>query len=308
MIVIETDNVSKVFKNGLIKKKIYRAIQDISIRINQGEIYSLIGANGAGKTTFIKILLGLIIPSSGNLKIFGKDIKDESIRSRIGYLPESDVLPSYLTGEMFLRTQASYYSTKRSLLFEKVEEILEFLDLSKWKRTKIKNYSKGMKRRLLLSSTILHNPDLFILDEPTDGIDIEGRYIIRNLLRSLRNQGKTVLINSHIISEIEQISDRIGVLKDGSLAATGTIDDFLKKDNIIEITITDDLPNHIIEAINKISPSCYSSGHKITINDGNTGTVNRVIDQLRKAGLPIKDVQKQSITLEEYFLQEYYNY
>jgi len=229
MSLIETKNLSKEYSSRFSKQKV-NALNDFTFTANEGEIFGLLGPNGAGKTTLIKILLAITFQTSGSAKIFGMDVKSHKWKNKVGYLPENHKFPNYLTGEQVL----SYYGRLSGLknageLNKKIDEYLETMGLTKWRKTKIKKYSKGMMQKLGLAQSMLSNPDLIFLDEPTDGVDPIGRKEIRDILTNLRAKGKTIFLNSHLLSEVEMICDRVAILNKGDLIKEGSVDDLTRK-------------------------------------------------------------------------------
>jgi ABC-2 type transport system ATP-binding protein len=199
-----------------------QALRGLTLSIPRGAAFGLIGPNGAGKTTFIKVLLGVVRPTSGEVEVLGGDPQDTSVRARIGYLPERMHLPAALTGRDFLRS----VSTLKGLSPSDVDlaQLLERVGLKAGPQ-RVGTFSKGMRQRLGLAAAMLGQPELLILDEPTDGIDPVGRVEVRALLLEEKKRGATLLLNSHLLSETERICDRIGVLEKGQLRLEGTLDD-----------------------------------------------------------------------------------
>lgn len=205
--VIETTELTKVYRSSFGNKSV-NALSEFNIEIKKGMIFGLLGPNGAGKTTLIKLLLGITFPTSGSAKLLGEDISDYKIKNKIGYLPENHRYPAYLTGGEVLRFFGSLSGMKGQSLNERIDELLKVVKLEEWKKTKVKNYSKGMMQRLGLAQAMLNDPELIFLDEPTDGVDPIGRKEIRDLLISLKTQGKTIFLNSHLLSEVELITEQ----------------------------------------------------------------------------------------------------
>ena len=222
MYSVESFELGKIYKSGKIK-----ALDDFSLKVDSGKIFSLLGPNGAGKTTFIKLLLGIIFPTSGSAKILGEPISNYKIHQKIGYLSENHRFPEFLTAWQVLNYYGKMAGVDPSILHKKAEQLLHTVKLGDWMHTKIHKYSKGMMQRLGLAHALINDPDLIILDEPTDGIDPVGRREIRDLLVSLRDQGKTIFLNSHLLSEVERISDEVAILKDGKLLEKGRVEDFI---------------------------------------------------------------------------------
>lgn len=301
MSIIETQNLSKEYASRFSKQKV-NALNDFTFNANEGEIFGLLGPNGAGKTTLIKILLAITFPTSGSAKIFGSDVKSHKWKKRVGYLPENHKFPSYLTGEQVL----SYYGRLSGLkngadLKKKIDEYLETMGLTKWKNTKIKKYSKGMMQKLGLAQSLLSNPDLIFLDEPTDGVDPIGRKEIRDILTDLRTKGKTIFLNSHLLSEVEMICDRVAILNKGDLVKEGSVDDLTRAENIFIIHTSEQIDMNLKQKILAADQSAGIGEFEVQTETG-LESLNNLIDILRKNKINIKTISQKTSTLEELFI------
>ncbi|MEJ2056088.1 MAG: ABC transporter ATP-binding protein, partial [Calditrichaceae bacterium] len=219
---IETFGLTKHYSRGKVK-----ALNDFSLQVDKGQIFSLLGPNGAGKTTLIKLLTGLLHPTSGDGKILGYPINDYQMHRYIGYLAENHRFPEFLTASQVLFYYGKMSGIKPSELKDKIPRLLAQVNLEDWINVKIHKYSKGMMQRLGLANALIHDPEILFLDEPTDGIDPVGRREIRDILKSLRDRGKTIFLNSHLLSEVERVSDEIAILKGGRLIKQGRVEDFI---------------------------------------------------------------------------------
>lgn len=301
MYSIEISNLTKVYNK---KKNEVRALNDLTLNISPGIIYGLLGPNGAGKTTLIKILLGIVRPTLGNAKILGVDINDYSIRKRIGYLPENHKFPQFLTAEGVMKYFAELSGVEITNPDKEIDRLLALVNMTKWKKTKIKKFSKGMMQRLGLAQALINNPDLIFLDEPTDGVDPIGRKEIRDLLVRLKDDGKTIFLNSHLLSEVELVSDRIAILNKGSLIKEGSVEEITASKQIYTL----DLENKLSE--NFIKDNLKDFTIKELDNDKSTyefhisdmKELNKLIDNLRENNIVIKAVTPQKNTLEEMFI------
>ena len=193
------------------------------MEVGAGEIFGLLGQNGAGKTTLIKILLGILSPTEGRASMFGQPVGKVSIRRQVGYLPEDHRFPDYHTGYSLLDFYGTLLEMPASKRRERIPQVLEQVDISDRMHSKIRTYSKGMKQRVCVAQAIFHDPGVLFLDEPTDGVDPVGRSKIRAILARLKGQGKTIFINSHLLSEVELICDRVGILQRGEMIREGDI-------------------------------------------------------------------------------------
>lgn len=225
--VIETNNLSKIYE-GAARGQDVHALKDLNLAVQEREIFGYLGPNGSGKTTTIKMLLSLIFPTSGSIKIMGsQDIDSPEIKRKIGYLPEGAYYPDFLKGEEILRFYGSLYGLSGKTLERRIDETLETVGMTRARKRLLRGYSKGMRQRIGLAQALLSDPQLLILDEPTTGLDPVARKEMRDLLVKLRAQGKSLLISSHELLEVELISDRVGILYEGVVQTMGTINELL---------------------------------------------------------------------------------
>jgi ABC-2 type transport system ATP-binding protein len=298
---IETNNLTKIYTSSFGKRNV-QALTDLSLSVDGGSIFGLLGPNGAGKTTLIKILLGITFPTSGRANILNEDISNYKVKSKVGYLPENHKYPSYLTGGNVLKFFGKLNGLEGNSFEKKIDELLELVKLSNWKKTKVKAYSKGMMQRLGLAQTLINDPELIFLDEPTDGVDPIGRKEIRDILLDLKSKSKTIFLNSHLLSEVELITDRVGILNKGKLLREGTVKEFTEKKEEYTINIQDDFPPDALAGLKKefnflkINPGSY------TVKVTDVEELNRVIDFTRNKGILIKEIIPQKSTLEEMFI------
>lgn len=226
--VIETHQLTKVYESGFLGRQEVHALKDLDLTIESGEIFGYLGPNGSGKTTTIKMLLSLIFPTSGSIKIFGtENISDPQVKGRIGFLPEGAYYPDFLKGEEILRFYGQLYNLGGASLEKRIDAVMDLVGMTHARKRFLRGYSKGMRQRIGLAQAMLSDPDILILDEPTTGLDPLARREIRDILAGLRDAGKTLLISSHELSEVELISDRVGILYQGELQVCGTLDELL---------------------------------------------------------------------------------
>lgn len=302
MAVIETKDLSKEYNASRISKQKVNALNDFTFAINEGEIFGLLGPNGAGKTTLIKILLAITFPTRGTAKVFGMDASNSKWKSRVGYLPENHKFPSYLTGEQVLNYYGRLSGVKTGVEFQKkINEMLKMMNLTEWRNTKIKKYSKGMMQKLGLAQSMLNEPDLIFLDEPTDGVDPIGRKEIRDILIDLKNKGKTIFLNSHLLSEVEMICDRVAILNKGDLIKEGNVDDLTKSENIFIIETLEPIDLELKRKILTIDSNAGIGENEIHTETG-IDSVNKIVDMLRKSKIKLKSLQQKTSTLEELFI------
>jgi ABC-2 type transport system ATP-binding protein len=295
---VEVLGLNKVYSSSFGKKKVF-ALTDFSLSVPAGTIFGLLGPNGAGKTTLIKLLLSITFPDSGSAKILNEDISNIKVKRKVGYLPENHKYPPYLTGGETLKFFGQLSGLDGSSLDKKIDELLELMNLSKWKKSKIKTYSKGMMQRLGLAQAIINDPDLIFLDEPTDGVDPIGRKEIRDVLVELKNRKKTIFLNSHILSEVELITDNVGILNKGKLLKEGTVREITEKKEEYRLSFDRMLTDEVLISINGLKKD-KDDYYNLKVNSINE--LNGVIDSLRNRSILIKEIIPQKNTLEEMFI------
>jgi len=298
MIAIESRGLTKHYSRGKIK-----ALTDFDLSVEEGKIFSLLGPNGAGKTTLIKLLLSIALPTRGEGQLFGRDISLPESRQSTGYLSEDHRFPGYLNSEQFLYYYGKMSGVSKSDLIIRIPKLLKQVKLDDRKGLKLKKYSKGMLQRLGTAQALINEPKLIFLDEPTDGIDPIGRIEIREILLELKNQGKTIFINSHLLSEVERISDEIAILKEGKLIKKGRTEDFLESTGRYFISVEQQKKN-ILENIFKEKNISYEvNGNGFTAGIGNLDEINGIIDLIRKENIMIESIEALKNTLEDYFIK-----
>ena len=241
---IYVNQLSKVYTEGLVFRRKHKALREVNLEVKSGEVFGLLGPNGAGKTTLIKILLGILHPNQGKASVLDMEAGSKAARRRIGYLPENLIFPRHHTGRSALYFYGRLSELSDSQIAAKEHELFELVDLTGRQHEPVRRYSKGMRQRLGLAQALLHDPDLLILDEPTDGLDPMGRSQIRDLLSRLKERGKTVFLNSHILQEVELICDRVAVMALGELRGMGTIEHLIQQNPMAQRgTVHVDVPS-----------------------------------------------------------------
>ena len=232
---VHTQNLSKVYKDFWGRDKV-RALENLDLTIHRGEVFGLLGPNGSGKSTTIKLLLGLIFPSAGSATVLGRPTGDSAINERIGFLPEESYLYRFLNGEEILRFYGRLFKIDRRTLNRRVPELLDIVGLDgKARKRKLREYSKGMARRIGLAQALINNPDLILLDEPTTGLDPIGTREMKDLIVSLKDQGKTVLLCSHLLADVQDVCDRVTILFRGKMQALGDVKDLLQVRGVTQV-------------------------------------------------------------------------
>jgi len=303
MTAILCQSLSKTYRSGLIRRREVHALSDFSLEVQEGEIFGLLGPNGAGKTTFIKILLSIARQTAGSAFILDEKVPEAKIRSRIGYLPENHRYPGYLSGEQVLRFFGQLSGVSSGDLSLRIPSLLELVGLAQWRTVKVKRYSKGMMQRLGLAQALVNDPELLFLDEPTDGVDPVGRKEIRDILTGLRDRGKTIFLNSHLLSEVELISDRVAILDRGRLLRVGTVDDLTSEGSHYRFTLEGGLSEALLQEARARAYHLQQDGEKVTAKCADSHELNQLIDMLRRHGVLIRSIAPERSSLEESFIR-----
>lgn len=300
MNIIDAQDITKVYQSGF-KKRTITALDNVSLSVMRGEIFGLLGPNGAGKTTFLKVVLGIAQASSGEVFIGEYKPSDPRSRMRIGYLPENHRFPEHHTGLSLLESTARLYGMAASDYKKRTKDMLAMVDMSKWGETKIKKYSKGMQQRIGLAQAMVPNPDVLLLDEPTDGVDPVGKIEIRKVLERIREEGKSIVLNSHLLSEVESVADRVAILSRGKLVRVNTIDELTIKKSQYEILA--DIGNMIIKIPKEIGLILKLSTKELIVELTEDNNINYVIDELRHKKISIMSVKPSRMSLEQSFIE-----
>lgn len=253
---ISIENLTRVFTMPFKRQKVV-AVNDLSLEVQPGEVYGLLGPNGSGKSTTLKIVLGLVQPTRGTTRIFGVDSREVGSRNEVGFLPENPYFYKYLTGEETLRFYGRLCLLPKAELEEKTEHLLKLVGLEHARHRRIGGYSKGMLQRIGLAQALIQDPKLVVLDEPTAGVDPAGSSEIRDLILELKRRGITVLLSSHLLAQVQEICDRVGILSQGCLVREGALADLIAIENQTEI-ILEDAPKELCEQIRELAAKSNS--------------------------------------------------
>ena len=265
-VVIETRNLTKVYRDFWGRQKV-RALKALDLEVRRGEVFGLLGPNGSGKTTTVKLLLGLLFPTSGRALVFDRDATDVSKNERIGYLPEESYLYRFLNAEETLDFYGRLFDIPRAVRRQRTFELIEMVGLDWARRRQLKEYSKGMVRRIGLAQALINDPELIVLDEPTTGLDPIGTREMKDLILKLRDQGKTILMCSHLLADVQDVCDRIAILYQGELKELGRVSDLLKIKDTTEIRATglsEEARREIKEVIERYEGKLVSMGNPTT--------------------------------------------
>ena len=268
---VAVEGLTKVFPVPFHRKAIV-AVRDLNLRVGPGEVYGLLGPNGSGKSTTLKIILGLVSPTHGRTKIFGRDSSLVESREAVGFLPENPYFYRFLTGEETLRFFGKLCRLNGSRLNDRVRELLELVGLTNARDQRLSTYSKGMLQRIGLAQALVNEPKLVVLDEPTAGVDPAGSRDIRNLIVDLKRRGITVLLSSHLLTQVQEICDRVGILAGGTLAHEGRLEELIAIENRSELVL-ENASDALVKEIEKLAAN---SNAKLIERRRSTTTLERL--------------------------------
>jgi ABC-2 type transport system ATP-binding protein len=296
--VIETVELRKSY-GGI------QALRGVSLRVEKGQIYGLLGQNGAGKTTLIKILLGIVRLTDGTASLLDSPAGTVDVRRRVGYLPEDHQFPIYHTAYSLMDFYGSLYGVPKDVRKKRIPETLELVGIAGRMHSKIKTYSKGMKQRLGIAQAMMHEPDLIILDEPTDGVDPMGRKEIRELMSQLKERGHTIFLNSHLLGEVELICDRVAILQRGELVREGTIGELTKTKNQYTLRLApgEQFPTEAVERMGygvQLKPDAPAQV-EVLLSEGQT--IDPVVRLLLERGCNLRHLVEKKQSLEDVFMK-----
>lgn len=298
--VVETYELRKVYRTGFWMNQKMVSLQGCTLQIFQGETFGLLGPNGAGKTTLLKSLLGITRPTSGKGLLLGQALGDRTVKQRVGYLPENAYFYDYLTGWEFLQYVGGLFQIPASVQKKRIPELLELvgLDQSAARKKQLRQYSKGMLQRIGMAQALINDPDVVFLDEPMSGLDPLGRYQIREIILSLKAQGKTIFFNSHVLSDVEKICDRVAILARGELLCIGSLQDLLGNADLYQVKIKGGKPDVLRQWIPDLEfQENHWQGHL-------KGNPQDFIASLDLMGAQLIGMNLSRPSLEDFFIQQ----
>ena len=299
--VIDVRGVEKIYKGRV------HALRGVDMRVGSGEIFGLLGPNGAGKSTLVKVLLTVIRPTKCTGSLLGQKVGDKGVLREVGYLPEHHNFPKYLTSRQLLRHFGAMSGVERAQRNRKADELLELVGMGDWANAKLGSYSKGMRQRVGLAQALMNDPKLVVLDEPTDGVDPIGRKDIREILIRLKDEGRTIFLNSHLLSELEMVCDRVAIMVHGLVRQQGTIDELTDGQSGFAVRATQEISNElrtqIAAKLADIDPIETNDPTELVFATGDADAVQPVIDTLRSNGLSIRAFGFRRPSLEELFVK-----
>jgi ABC-2 type transport system ATP-binding protein len=309
---VDVANLGKQYRDGLLGRRRIDALDGVSLSVERGEIFGLLGPNGAGKTTLIKVLLGIVSASRGEAALLGMPGGSRAARKHVGYLPENHRIPRHHTGNSALAFFGSLSGLSGAEVRARRDPLLKAVGMQDWGRTPIRKYSKGMLQRLGLAQAMLHDPQLLILDEPTDGVDPVGRSEMRAILQGLKAAGKTIFINSHLLQEVELVCDRVAILDRGKVLYQGRIAELTRHRGGSQVRIGVAGTEAAVRAaladaggseaggadIRRIGPDQF----EVLLRETDQAAIDRTVDRLRSQSLSLVSMTRNAQTLEEAFL------
>ena len=298
--LIEVSGLRKLYRSSFRKPKII-ALDGIDFQVKEGELFGLLGPNGAGKTTTVKILLGLTHATEGNASVCGLPVRDPESRRRVGYLPEGHKIPNYLTARQALSIFGRMSGMTSADIAARIPHLLDQVRMTQWADVRIKKFSKGMTQRLGLACAMVHAPQVLLLDEPTDGVDPVGRREIRDILRAEADRGVAVLLNSHLLSEIERTCDRVAVLRDGKVAAFGSVKDLTQKSAQYKM-VASPIDDSLVASFRESGAGVERVNGHMVLSVADVQHLNTLVDQLRSRGGVLSELTPVRETLEDVFV------
>lgn len=304
MAAIETEGLTKDFSVGFWRPRPYRALDGLTLSVEQGEVFGFLGPNGAGKSTALKLLMQLLYPTAGTARILGRPAGDLDVKRRIGFLPENPYFYDHLSAEELLAYFGRLFGFRRTDLTSRVARVLDDVGIGAERRMRLRQYSKGMIQRVGLAQAVLNDPEVIFLDEPMSGLDPLGRRHVRQLMLKLRDRGCTVFFSSHILSDAEALCSRVGILAQGRLVTTGRVSDILEFELKGWELVVSNLPDELRASLEPRVRSLTALAHgRYTLELPTDLPPDRLMPELSAAGVQVVSLNPLRDTLEDYFVQ-----
>ena len=294
-LAIRTRGLRKVFGGKV-------AVRRLTLEVARGEVFGFLGPNGAGKSTSVKMLLGLVFPTSGEAEILGQPVGDVKTRSRVGFLPEHFRFYDWLTGEELLKLHGRLYGMSHAALRERVPVLLDLVGLTPHRNKRLRDFSKGMLQRIGLAQALINDPDLIFLDEPTSGLDPIGRRLVRDIIKAQRDRGATVLLNSHLLGEVEITCDRVAFIKDGEVVESRELNGESEEQTTVSIRAVN-VTVEVLKGLSQWSSSARTEGDRLTLTLSSNTLLPEIVRYLVAKGVDVYEVAPQRLSLEERFLE-----
>jgi ABC-2 type transport system ATP-binding protein len=301
---IETTDLTKDYYHGFWRKRPRRALDHLTLSVEQGETFALLGPNGAGKTTTLRILLRLTYPTSGTAKILGQPLGDVAVHAKIGYLPEAPYFYDYLTAREFLQYCGQLYGQESPERRKRTNALLERVGLKEAADVALRHYSRGMLQRLGVAQVLINDPELVFLDEPMLGLDPVGRREVRDIILELRARGKTICFSTHVLPDVEALCDRVAILNNGRLHGLGELDEILKLETAGNEVLVGQPSAALAGALQPLAQEILKAGDKLSVRVGEE-QLHAVIDCVRQHGGRLLAVHPVRSSLEDYFFEEF---
>ncbi len=323
--IVDVCQLEKVYSGWSIGgRRRVDALRGVTIQAVAGEVFGLLGPNGAGKTTLIKILLGVVRPSRGKASLFGESVGSAAARQRVGYLPESLTIDPHHTARSALRYYGRLSRMTSTEIIARSDRLLDLVGLAGRDKESVRRFSKGMRQRLGLAQALMHDPDLLVLDEPTDGLDPVGRSEVRKVIERLRDDGKTIFLNSHILQEVELVCSRVAILSKGKIRGSGRIDELAGDSHCKRVVMETQLPavhdriggsvanrNTILACFHAVGGddvdvevlATNESQYRVGFNAADQAMIDHIVDNLRDARVSISRLEVKRPTLEDTFMK-----
>ncbi len=300
-IILKTEMLTKEFHAPLSSTRVL-ALNKLSIDVRRGEIFGLVGPNGSGKTTTLKLLLGLLRPTSGRLEIFGESARNIGVKQRVGFLPDGPYFYDYLNADELLDFYGKLFKFSKEERRQKVDDLLDLVGLKERRKMQVRHYSKGMTQRVGLAQALLNDPDLLFLDEPTTGLDPLGAIDMKESILRLRERGKTVFLCSHLLADVQAICDRVAILHRGNLVRFGRVSDLLSDTRKTEVVATD-LNDTALQELQKIQATVTAHNGQHVIEANTPEEIFHIMEVIRNAKGKLVSVEPKSETLEDVFVR-----
>jgi ABC-2 type transport system ATP-binding protein len=301
--LIRVDRLRKVFRQGFFMRRV-EAVKGVSFAVDRGSIFGFLGPNGAGKTTTIKMLTGLIAPTSGSARLFGDAIPSPRAMGRIGFLPENPYIYPYLTPREFVELCGQLSGVSGRALRDRTRQVLDQVGVLYAADRPVKNLSKGMLQRTGLAAALVANPELLILDEPMSGLDPVGRKEVRDLILDERKKGRTIFFSTHILSDVETMCDRVTILRRGEVVVSGTLRELLKSEvREVEIVL-EQASDALLDEVSQSGHEVKKAGERVVVIIHGRGKVDAVLKSAHDAGAAVLEVTPRHETLEDLFVRE----
>jgi ABC-2 type transport system ATP-binding protein len=278
------------------------AVRNLTLEVARGEVFGFLGPNGAGKSTSVKMLLGLVFPTSGEAEILGRPAGDVTARRKLGFLPEHFRFYDWLTATELLKLHGRLYGLSRSRLEQSVPDLLDLVGLTPHRDKCLREFSKGMLQRIGLAQALLNEPDLIFLDEPTSGLDPIGRRLVRDIIKAQRDRGATVLLNSHLLGEVEITCNRVAFIKDGEVVETRQLNGESEEKTTVSIRAVN-MTSEVVDGLSQWSSAVHSEGERLTLTLSSSAVLPEVVRYLVAKGADVYEVSPHRLSLEDRFLE-----